>query len=103
MPTEPQLALWQDRRRPLDVRYAEWRATADGTEVFRMVEELALNALKADEKRIEVNLLFAQVRRVRKQAADNSFRALLARELIDKHPQLGGVIHVKKRKTEKAA
>lgn len=90
-------------RRPLDVRYAEWRASADGIEVFRMVEELALNALGADEKRIEINLLFAQVRRVRKKAADNSYRAPLARELIDKHPQLRGVIHVKKRKSEKAA
>lgn len=90
-------------RRSIEERYAEWRTSDDGIEVVRMVEEQALNALAADEKRIEVNLLFAQVRRVRRKAADNSFRALIARELIDKHPQLRGVIRVKKRNSEQAA
>lgn len=68
-----------------------------------LVEQQALSALQSGEKRIEINLLWAQVRRVRRKAADNSFRALLARELIDKHPQLRGVIRVKKRATEAAA
>lgn len=98
-----QLPLFGSARRPLEQRYREWRASADGIEVFAMIERQALNALEAGEERIEVNLLYAQVRRVRKKAADNSFRAPLARELIDRHPQLAGVIHVKKRKGEKAA
>jgi hypothetical protein len=71
--------------------------------VAHLVEQQALNALQAGETRIEINLLWAQVRRVRHKVADNSFRALLARELIDKHPQLRGVIRVKKRATEQAA
>jgi hypothetical protein len=97
MPTEPQLALWQQDRRSLDGRYVEWRRSDDGIEVVQLIEEQALNAARAGEMRIEINLLWAQVRRVRRKAADNSFRALLARELIDKHPQLRGVIRVKKR------
>jgi hypothetical protein len=104
MKHESQLPLWTGKdRRPLDVRYHEWRATSDGIEVFAMIERQALNAIAAGEERIEINLLYAQVRRVRHKAADNSFRAPLARELIDRHPQLAGVIHVKKRKGDKAA
>jgi hypothetical protein len=97
MPTDAQLAFTLDRR-PLAQRYAEWRRSADGHEVVHLVEQQALNALSAGETRIEINLLWAQVRRVRRKAADNSFRALLARELIDKHPQLRGIIRVKRRK-----
>lgn len=98
-----QLPIWGDGSKPLDVRYRNWRASSDGREVAHLVEQQALNALQSGEKRIEINLLWAQVRRVRRKAADNSFRALLARELIDKHPKLRGVIRVKKRATEAAA
>ncbi len=97
-----QLPLFGSTRRPLEERYREWRATDDGVEVFRMIEAQALNAIAAGEERIEINLLYAQVRRVRKKAADNSFRALISRELIDLHPELMGVIHVKKRKDQAA-
>lgn len=103
MPAPDQLGLWQDRRTPLDLRYAAWRATTDGQDVFAAVERLAMNARHAGERRIEINLLFAQVRQRRKKAADNSFRALIARELIGRHPELAGLIHVKKRKSEAAA
>lgn len=102
MPETAQLALWQQRQRPLATRYAEWRATADGKDVFARVEQMALYAQRTGEQRIEINLLFAQVRRERKRAADNSFRAYLARELIAKHPQLVGVIRVKKRSGDTA-
>jgi len=100
---ELQLPIFGDPRTPLEERYRQWRATADGMEVAGMVEQLALNALHAGEKRIEINLLFAQVRRTRRQAADNSFRAPLARELIAQHPALADLIEVRKRPTESAA
>lgn len=97
-----QLPLWGKHREPLDVRYARWRASEDGQDVFRRVEQVALDMLAGGAERIEVNLLYAQVRAVRHQSADNSYRAPIARELIDQHPQLRGIIRVKKRKGQLA-
>lgn len=98
-----QLPIFGDPATSLDERYREWRETDDGVEVFHLVEQMALTALYEGKQRIEVNLLYAQVRETRRQSADNSFRALIARELIAKHPPLGALIEVRKRPTESAA
>jgi len=91
-PVQPD--LW-DGRKSVEVRYLEWRFTEDGREVAHQVEQLALTAAAAGHKRISVNLLFEQLRQVRRIPIDNSFRAFLAREIRDRHPELRDRIHIR--------
>lgn len=88
---------WGDTRKSLDVRYLEWRQSEEGCELAHQVEQVALQAAAAGVARISVNLIFEQLRQTRRVSIDNSFRALLARELRDRHPTLKDRIHIKER------
>lgn len=96
--TESQLPIpWGDTRKSLDIRYLEWRQSEAGRELAHQVEQVALSAAAAGAARISVNLIFEQLRQSRRVSIDNSFRALLARELRDRHPALKDRIHIKER------
>lgn len=91
-----QLPIWGKRRESLAERYARWRASEDGQEVFVRLEQTALDLCRSGATRIEINLLYAQLRSIRGKSADNSYRAPIARELLNRHPELKGIIRVKK-------
>src|SRR5690349_17810577 len=95
MTEQPDLPLWGDGRKPLALRYAEWRETVDGREVAELVGRAALDQAANGAKRISINLLFEQFRQARHAKIDNSFRACLAAELRDRYPWLKALIHVK--------
>lgn len=88
---------------PLAVRYAAWRASPRGAEFFHALERAVLDQAAATQGRIEVNLVWAQLRRARRPrpdsprgyGANNSFRAPAARDLIERHPELRGRIEVR--------
>ena len=96
---DAQLALW-GKRKPLALRYLEWRTSEEGMELARAIERYALDQLAAGATRISVNQLFEGLRTTRHASLDNSFRAPLARALVEKHPQLRGVIRVRKAATD---
>jgi hypothetical protein len=85
-------------RRSLAVRYAEWRASADGQDVVHQVERIALDQLTAGEGRISINRIWELVRSARHVQLNNDYRAGCARELIACHPELRGKIETRKLK-----
>ena len=103
MPESVQLPLWGDGRKPLALRYGEWRRSSEAAAIAQQVTDLALARATAGAARISINLLFEQVRLANRVAVDNSFRALLARELRDRYPELQHRIHVKPLRGERAA
>lgn len=98
MTGDAQLPVWGDRRKSLDVRYFEWRHSEQGRELAHQVEQVALAQARAGAARISINLIFEQLRQAQRASIDNSFRALLARELRKRHPVLTDKIHIKDRK-----
>lgn len=95
MTGQPELPLWGDGRKPLALRYAEWRESLEGREIAELVGRAALDQAANGATRISINLLFEQFRQVRHTKIDNSFRACLAAELRDRFPWLRALIHVK--------
>lgn len=76
------------KRKSLADRFAAWRATTDGHEVAAAVATIALDLAAAGAGRIALNALFEQLRAARKKSLNNSYRSFLARELVDRYPQL---------------
>lgn len=93
-----QLSLPWVARAALADRYAEWAQTAAGQEVLRMAEELALAQAAAGAKRISIAWIWESIRRARRQSADNSFRAFVARRLRELHPPLRDLIKLKEQR-----
>lgn len=104
-------------RPSIDQRFAEfWLANPH---VWDELKKIALARLASGSKRVGVKALWEELRTKlakrelaydgfgipRETAAafklDNSFTALYARKLIERHPELAAVIEVRKRKGEK--
>lgn len=82
-------------RPPLALRYAAWRATELGADLFHQVARAALNLAQGGARRIEINALWASIRALRHVSMDNSFRAPAARELRARYPELRDLIEVR--------
>src|SRR5439155_12536042 len=84
-------------------RYREWRLTANGEAVFVMVEQAALaKAVRAESfgiASLAEELRHDIARPVGRDGdgfkVNNSFRSLLARELVKKHPHLRQYIEMR--------
>lgn len=103
---------WDDANRPrraarqavlpgesrVERRFREWIETPAGRYVEAEVTRLALERRRAGRRRGEINLLCAIVRDQsfglakdgEGYAVNNSFRSLLARRLMEAHPELAG-------------
>lgn len=95
------------RKKPtLDERFRAWLATH--ADVYAELERLALAELAAGAKRIGIGDLAERLRRdprfSRKDGdpwkINNSYRSLIARKLVEEHPQLGSAIELRRRKGE---
>lgn len=84
-------------RPPLSERYAIWKASPDGMRFLREVELRVLDLAVNNPRRIELNLIWATVRAALRLHADNSFRALFARDLVAKWSHLSGMIRLRER------
>ena len=100
-PTRPRARVEQQVlpvRGTIAERYAHWRATEFGAEAFAELERRALRLAQASDDRIEINRLVAELRQTRHRQINNSYRALLARELRDRHPRLKPLIEIRQRR-----
>lgn len=79
-------------------QYEVWRLTPDGQEVLQMAERLALQQAASGATRISISWIWEAIRKTRKQSADNSMRALVARYLVETHPHLAALIELRVRK-----
>jgi hypothetical protein len=87
----------------LQRRYREWRLTPNGEAVFGMVEQAALAKAALGESfgiaSLAEELQHDTGRPVGRDGAgfkvNNSFRSLLARELVDEHPHLRHYIEMR--------
>jgi hypothetical protein len=82
----------------LTARYLTWRRSLAGVAAFGEIERRALAAAQAGAGRIEVNRLVAEIRAERRERINNSFRALISRDLRDAHPALRPLIEVRERR-----
>lgn len=82
----------------VEARFSEWIATEAGRYVESQVRHLALEDKRAGDRRGEINLYLALVRRASREltkdaegfVCNNSYRSLLARRLMARTPELGG-------------
>ena len=89
-----QPTLWEQRRRPsVADRYARWRPMH--ADVFAEIERRVLARATRGDLRVEVNDIFADLRRELKMRMDNTLRAPCADELVARHPWLDG--HIERR------
>jgi hypothetical protein len=84
------------------IRYAQWKGTEAGWRVWRYVECTALDLAARGEQRISVKYLVEQARRgldKPKVEINNSYTALLADDLVARHPHLVDLLERRKRRT----
>lgn len=100
------LTLWDRRRLTLAERYAAWRATDDGQAVYRAVLERALALRRRGFEHWGVKALWESVRYDRALhvghdedgwRCNNSYTALVARELMADCPELVGMFELRQR------
>lgn len=72
----------------LEARYAAWRRTDDGTAAYRWILTEALGQVARGATRLFVDRLFWDYRQKIRGKANNSYRALMVREMIDAHHAL---------------
>lgn len=90
------------RELPLEKRFALW--AADNAEIIEALEKQALAAVAAGAARLSMNSLFElarysdhhTIRGAERWKLDNSFRAPLARLLMEKRPELRGIFEVRR-------
>lgn len=63
-------------------RYARWRQTEDGEQVFQVIHRRARDLVLLGERRIGVKRLVEEARSTLRIKINNSFTAPLARELV---------------------
>lgn len=73
-------------------RFTKWARTPDGAAVVAEVRRRALAQASNGARRIEVNLIVADVRRELRMTVNNSHRAPLARYLVARDAHLGPLI-----------
>lgn len=81
----------------LQARYEAWRRSDEGAWVFATIRERALDEARDGAQRIGVKGLVEDVRRDLKVHANNSYTALIARELRDTEPELEDLIELRER------
>jgi hypothetical protein len=79
-------------------RYAAWRQTADGLRVFLEIERRVLARANRGDERVEINDVTADLRQDWAVAINNSWRALISRELLARHAFLRGKIETRRRR-----
>ena len=79
-------------------QYDAWLASVDGGRAFAAVESLALVHARAGTSRLSINFIVEQIRSTLQLSINNDFRALIARDLLETHPALKGLIEVRQRK-----
>lgn len=98
MATVVQPTLWEQRGRgSVADRYHRWRTTH--ADLYAEIERRVLARANSGEVRVEVNDVFADVRRDLKVRLDNSLRAPCADELIARHPGLREKIERRRRRS----
>lgn len=84
-------------------RYAFWKASEAGAKVWRYVEATALQLAARGEQRISVNYIVECARRteaMKGTKVNNTWRALMADDLVARHPHLLDLIERRKRKRQ---
>ena len=76
--------------------FAKWRAAHP--EIAASLLQWAVDAIRLGVRRVEVNVLFAEARRVYGITANNSHRAAAADWLIAQEPRLADLIERRRRK-----
>jgi hypothetical protein len=101
-PTMPAVTEAEDRFLELpettEGRYAEWRKTDDGRRLFEIMRWRAVALVRAGEQRVGAKALFEWVRSTHHVSIDNTFTALVGRELLDCEPELKDKIHLRERR-----
>jgi len=82
----------------LQGRYDAWRRTSEGLLAFLEIERRVVARSNRGDTLIEVNDVFADVRRDLLVRLNNDFRAPAARELIARHPELALKIRLRRRR-----
>lgn len=81
----------------LEARYRAWRATDDGARVYEAIRIRALGLFAGGAQRISVNACMEHARNSLKLPCNNTWRAPIARDLIDDCPALKHAIELRKR------
>lgn len=101
-PTRPRVTHAEQRELSLDrtltQSYERWRGTVDGMAVYAEVLARVMRAAAAGSTRIGVKLIVELVRHDLKTSVNNSFSALMAREVLDEHPELAPLVELRERK-----
>ncbi len=77
--------------------YDAWRATELGQHIYDVIRYRALALVRAGEARIGMKALFEWARSTQKVTLDNNYTALVARELLDREPELRDVVELRQR------
>lgn len=81
----------------LEQRYQVWRETADGKAVFGWLAERSVAAVAAGATKLFIDRMVWPCRQELGLSINNSYRALLVRELIDRYPTLRGAFELRQR------
>ena len=79
-------------------RYVCWKSSEAGWRAWRYIEATALDLAARGEERISVKYLVEQARRSLQAECDNRWTALLADDLVARHPHLLTAIERRKRR-----
>jgi len=82
-----------------EAKWARWIARPTSWPVVAEIERRALACWQNGDRRVEINRIVADVRRDLGVSVDNSLRAILARRLVEKHPQLDALIERRRRRS----
>lgn len=101
-PTRPEVQVADQLYAPLEGtnqgRYEAWRRTGTGERVYAEVRRRALLMAARGERRVGTKALCEDLRKEWRVTINNTFTALIARELIDEHPHLLGIVELRERR-----
>jgi hypothetical protein len=101
-PTRPVVTRAEQRALPLaggtlEGDYQAWRQTAMGQFVYDALRTKAIGDARTGARRLSAKGLVEWVRAMHKVDVNNSYTALLARELTDREPELRGLFELRER------
>lgn len=79
------------------VRYATWRLTPEGKQVYDWIDRRARDRAESGEVRIGTKSLVERARDELHLHIDNKFTSMIARELVLRHPHLRERIELRER------
>ena len=86
-----------EQRTLAEERFHAWLATPDGTVAMEWIEQRAVRRYDAGERRIGAKELTEACRKALRVRINNSWTSVLARRLVDRHPELRDVIELRQR------